>query len=227
MRYFLFTGILIALLAFSAGPGAADNYSKIKIVKTELRSAGSILPAAVDEDVSDEDISSETEELTEQAAEDPLEGLFAKLKSESKASSAGRIARQIVAIWTESGSDSIDLLMQWASEAMSKKKYTVAQDLLAHITVLRPEYAEGWNRRATLYFMMDDYGRSLADIEQVLLLEPRHFGALSGLAAILQKTRKHQRALDTWYKVLDLYPANRKAQKTVIELEEKLAGEGI
>ncbi len=227
MRYLLFASILIAGTALGAKTSLAENPAKPDFKNSEDFSIGDIILAADDADAGDDDSESDESEIEAKVSNDQLEPLFAQLKSESRASSASRIARQIVEIWNESGSDSINLLMQWASEAMNKKQYTVAQDLLAHVTVLKPDYAEGWNRRATLYFMMSDYGRSLSDIEQTLRLEPRHFGALSGLAAIMQKTRKEQRALDTWYRVLEIYPANRQAQKTVIDLEEKLSGEGI
>ena len=94
----------------------------------------------------------------------------------------------------------------------------------SQVTVLAPDYAEGWNRRATLYFQKSDLSRSIADIETTLSLEPRHFGALSGLAVILNRLDRKQEALDTWYKVLEIYPANQTAQKAVIDLEEELAG---
>ncbi|MEM8651567.1 MAG: hypothetical protein AAGF54_13620, partial [Pseudomonadota bacterium] len=69
-----------------------------------------------------------------------------------------------------------------------------------------------------------DLSRSIADIETTLSLEPRHFGALSGLAVILNRLDRKKEALDTWYKVLEIYPANQTAQKAVIDLEEELAG---
>ena len=156
-----------------------------------------------------------------------LDSLFAELKAETQDGKAQRIARNIWTVWTNSGSATIDLLMEWTATAMSEKNYSMAEDLLTQITTLRPDYAEGWNRAATLHFMMSDYGRSLSEIQRTLELEPRHFGALSGLAAIMQQTDQDKRALETWYQVLQIYPANENAQKAVIELEEKLAGEGI
>ena len=117
--------------------------------------------------------------------------------------------------------------MNWAITAMRRNDYGKAQDLLDQVVVLAPEYAEGWNRRATLYYTMQDFGRSIADIETTLALEPRHFGALSGLAAIMQRTGNDKVALKTWYKVLEIYPANPQAQESVIRLEEKLADSRI
>lgn len=155
---------------------------------------------------------------------DPLDLLFEKLKKDPKHTSASATARMIWREWSASGSRSVDLLMSWAARAMGVKDYAKAQDLLDYVVVLAPEYAEGWNRRATLYYTLDDYGRSLTDIQATLALEPRHFGALSGLAAIMQRVGKDKEALEAWYRVLEIYPANKQAQQAVITLEEKLAG---
>lgn len=155
---------------------------------------------------------------------DTIDRLFEKLKKDPKHSSASATARRIWREWSYSGSRSVDLLMSWAARAMGKKEYARAQDLLDHVVVIAPDYAEGWNRRATLYYTIDDFGKSLADIETTLALEPRHFGALSGLAAIMQRIGKDKEALDAWYKVLEIYPANKQAQQAVIVLEEELSG---
>ncbi len=155
---------------------------------------------------------------------DPLDKLFDDLRRDPKQASANATARMIWREWSESGSRSIDLLMKWASKAMSKRDYPKALDLLDQVVVLAPDYAEGWNRRATLYYTMSDFGNSISDIELTLALEPRHFGALSGLAVILQRVGNNKAALETWYRVLAIYPANKQAQGSVILLEEELAG---
>ena len=115
--------------------------------------------------------------------------------------------------------------MAFANRAMTAKNWAAALDFLDQVVVMAPDYAEGWNRRATVYYLKSDYGRSIADIEKVLNLEPRHFGAMAGMAAIMQKLRHEERALYMWHQVLEVYPANRTAQKAVIELEEKLSGQ--
>ncbi|MGI9351413.1 MAG: tetratricopeptide repeat protein [Rhizobiaceae bacterium] len=153
-----------------------------------------------------------------------LDLLFENLRKDPKASSAGATARKIWREWALSGSKSIDLLMNWAIVAMGRQEYAKAQDLLDQVVVLAPEYAEGWNRRATLYYTIDDFSRSIADIETTLALEPRHFGALSGLAVIMQRVGNDKAALKAWYRVLEIYPANPQAQQSVITLEEKLSG---
>lgn len=159
-----------------------------------------------------------------QQEQDALNELFGILSRESDPKKAQRTSRQIVQKLTDSGSDSINLLMERASEAMSKNSNSVALDILDQVVTLAPDYAEGWNRRATLYFTMKDFSRSISDVQRVLELEPRHYGALSGLAAMLQVLGREKRALEVWYKVLEVYPANEQAQSAVIKLEEKLAG---
>ena len=71
---------------------------------------------------------------------------------------------------------------------MEAQKFDVALDFLDQVVTLQPTYAEGWNRRATVHFMMKNYGKSMSDIDHTLQLEPRHFGALSGMAQIMKNT---------------------------------------
>jgi tetratricopeptide (TPR) repeat protein len=156
-----------------------------------------------------------------------LDQLFADLKRERNEKAAERIAGRIWGEWNQSGSASIDLMMQWAQKATEDQKFDVALDFLDQVVTLQPGYAEGWNRRATVHFMMKNYGKSMADIERTLQLEPRHFGALSGLAQIMAETGHKQSALEAWQKVLTIYPMMRSAQDQVSTLSEELAGEGI
>lgn len=153
-----------------------------------------------------------------------LEPLFKELGHQSSPNSAKRTSKLIWQKWTKSGSDTIDLLMERASIAMRKKRFGVALDILDQVVTLAPDYVEGWNRRATLYYSMKQFGRSISDIEQVLALEPRHFGAIMGLAMILKGLGKDKKALETFYKVLEIYPAHELAQKQVIALEDKFSG---
>jgi len=156
-----------------------------------------------------------------------LDKLFAELKRQRNDKAAERIAGRIWTEWFKSGSATVDLLMKWAGDAIDKKKYDAALDFLDQVTVLAPNYAEGWNRRATVHYLMKNYAKSMADIEKTLELEPRHFGALSGMAAILKDSGRKQLALDAYQRVLAIYPMMRNAQNEVATLSEELAGEGI
>jgi tetratricopeptide (TPR) repeat protein len=158
---------------------------------------------------------------------DRLDKLFAGLKRERNEKAAERIAGQIWEEWFKSGSASVDLMMGWAQHAMEQQKYDVALDLLDEVIVQSPNYAEGWNRRATLHFMMSNYSKSMSDIDHTLNLEPRHFGALSGMAQILKNAGKKELALKAYQQVLEIYPMMRSAQNEVATLSEELAGEGI
>ncbi|MCA0338559.1 hypothetical protein P9A16_01710 [Shinella sp. 838] len=154
-----------------------------------------------------------------------LDKLFSELKHEGNADSARGIADQIRREWQESGSASINLLIQWADKAISEEKNAAALDFLDEAIRLKPDYVEGWNRRATLHFKMGNYRKSMSDINQVLAIEPRHFGALAGMAAILAQSGRDEMALRAWERFLDIYPTERQAQKEMGDLAEKLTGQ--
>lgn len=156
-----------------------------------------------------------------------IDQLFADLKRERNEKAAERIAGRIWSEWFQSGSASVDLMMQWSQKAIENQKFDVALDFLDQVVTLQPTYAEGWNRRATVHYMMKNFGKSMADIDRTLQLEPRHFGALSGLAQIMATTGHKQSALEAWQRVLGIYPMMRSAQDQVATLSEELAGEGI
>src|ERR1700687_3371302 len=115
-----------------------------------------------------------------------LDFLFGALKAAPDEASAKHVEARIWALWMQTPSDTAALLMMRARAAMDAQQIDVALKLLDAVVKLRPDYVEGWNRRATLYYLKNDYGRSLQDIEQVLVREPRHFVALAGLCLVLQ-----------------------------------------
>lgn len=158
---------------------------------------------------------------------DKLDDYFSQLKREYQPAPAKRIADSIWAEWRQSGSATGDQLMAWANEAMRDERHHMALDLLDQVIILLPEYAEGWNRRATLHYMMDNHSKSMADISRVLQLEPRHFGALMGMGSILSQAGRDEAALNAYLKVLEVYPAMREAQDRVATLSDDLAGDEI
>ena len=153
-----------------------------------------------------------------------LDNLYAQLKRERDPEKANDIAQDIRVEWNDSGSATVNLLMQWADKAIEEKRNPAALDFLDQAIALKPGFAESWNRRATLNYAMGSYRKSMSDIEHVLELDPRHFGALSGMAAIMNETGNDQLTLKAWQRFLDVFPANRTAQEQVDTLTEKLAG---
>jgi tetratricopeptide (TPR) repeat protein len=114
-----------------------------------------------------------------------------------------------------------------AKAAMEAKKVDIALKLLDSVVKLRPDYIEAWNRRATLYYLKNDYTRSLEDIRQVLIREPRHFGALAGLGMIMQELGDERRALEAFRKALAVNPHLEKVPDLVKMLTEKVEGRDI
>jgi tetratricopeptide (TPR) repeat protein len=156
-----------------------------------------------------------------------LEFLFGALKAAPDEASAKHVEARIWAIWLQTPSDTVALLMTRAKAAMDAQNSDVALKLLDAVVRLRPDYVEGWNRRATLYYLRNDYARSLEDIQQVLAREPRHFGALAGLGMIMQDLGDDKRALDAFRRALAVNPYIDKVPELVKTLTEKVEGRDI
>jgi tetratricopeptide (TPR) repeat protein len=156
-----------------------------------------------------------------------LDFLFGALKAAPDEASAKHVEARIWALWMQTPSDTAALLMMRAKAAMDAQQMDIALKLLDSVVKLRPDYVEGWNRRATLYYLQNDYAHSLADLEQVLVREPRHFGALAGLGMIMQDLGDEKRALDAFRKALAVNPHLEKVQDLVKTLSEKVEGRDI
>jgi tetratricopeptide (TPR) repeat protein len=156
-----------------------------------------------------------------------LDFLFGALKAAPDETSAKHVEARIWAIWMQTPSDTAALLMVRAKAAMDAQQLDVALKLLDATIKLRPDYVEAWNRRATLYYVKNDFARSLADIQQVLVREPRHFGALAGLGMIMQDLGDDKRALDAFRKALAINPHLERVPDLVKSLSEKVEGRDI
>lgn len=153
-----------------------------------------------------------------------VDALLTELKRERDPEAANRLTEDLMETWNDSDSATVDLLMQWALTAAAEKRNAAALDFLDQAIVLKPDFVGAWNQRATLHYTMGNYKKAVSDINRVLALEPRHFGALAGLAAILSERGSEEMALKAWERYLEIYPADRQAQEIVTKLSEKLAG---
>ena len=118
----------------------------------------------------------------------------------------------------------MDFLAHRADQAMAEKDYDAALAFLNDLVRLAPEFAEGWNKRATLHFVLEDYGKSLDDIARTLKLEPRHFGALSGLGIILDRIGDQTGALEAYRRAVEIHPNLPGAQDGIRKLSKEVEG---
>jgi tetratricopeptide (TPR) repeat protein len=156
-----------------------------------------------------------------------IDKLFEALKIAPTEESAKYVENRIWALWLAAGGDTSNLLMGRVKTAMEKKDLDLALKLLNAIIDLKPEFVEAWNRRATIYFNNKDYVSAIADIHEVLMREPRHFGALSGLGTIMQELGDDKAALEAYRRALAVHPKLEKVPELVKRLTEKVEGREI
>jgi tetratricopeptide (TPR) repeat protein len=125
-------------------------------------------------------------------------------------------------LWTRSGDAGIDALMARATEEMQAGRYGEAIALLDDIVAKKPEFAEGWNRRATVHYLAGDLQKSIADCDEVLKRNPGHFGALSGLGQIYLQLQDDAKALASFRRALEVNPNMVGVEMNVRMLEERL-----
>jgi len=155
-----------------------------------------------------------------------LDSLFSQLQITGSGQKARTIEKFIWKIWRESGDESVDQLMVDGVKAMGGGNYEGALIAFNSIVKGAPNFAEGWNKRATLYWLMGDFEKSVEDINRTLALEPRHFGALSGLAMIRESQERPLDALQAFERALKIYPAMPNAAERIRKLNRQL-GESI
>ncbi|GLK57315.1 tetratricopeptide (TPR) repeat protein [Methylopila capsulata] len=156
-----------------------------------------------------------------------VDELLARLAKTDDPQTAKRIAMAVQALWIRSGSDTIDLLTSRALEAQRKANTGMALKLLGEVVSLKPEFAEGWSRRAAIHVEAKDYDQAMVDIHETLLREPRHFGVWIGLGRILQESGLDAKALAAYRRAYALYPAAEGLKREIDELTLKVEGQPI
>ena len=153
--------------------------------------------------------------------------LYARLAASKDADETAGIVTLLLHAYAASGSDTGDLLLHRARQAISAEEYKDAFSILDATIALLPDWAEGWNARATARYLDDDYDGSMADIAQTLKREPRHLGALMGMATILEARGKNEDALKVYGRALAIAPHWHNAEDAVEKLKAQLAGEEL
>ena len=153
-----------------------------------------------------------------------LDGLFAQLQRVASAREAQVIEQRIWSIWSEASDPKIGLLLQDGVTAMAHNDFREALASFDRMVEQAPDFAEGWNKRATLYYLMGDYRASVLDIQRTLDLEPRHFGALSGLGLIYDAIEQPAAALRSFEAAIAINPHLQSIEQRILELRRELAG---
>ena len=157
--------------------------------------------------------------------DDPrLDGLFERLQTTSNPAEARALEQRIWRLWLEADDAGLNRLMQQGIVAMSDQRYATALQTFDRMVEQAPEFAEGWNKRATVHFLMGNWQASVRDIQQTLALEPRHFGALFGLGMIYDALEQPEAALRSFEATLELNPHSESTRLRVEELRRQLQG---
>ncbi|MFK8075838.1 MAG: tetratricopeptide repeat protein [Granulosicoccus sp.] len=144
-----------------------------------------------------------------------LPGLFSRLKAETDPAVAKSIEEQIWQHWFVAPDDEAASMLSQVSQAMSQGQFDIALRLCNQLVYIYPEFAEGWNRRATVQYQLKNHAASVADIRETIRLEPRHFGAISGLGLIFLRTKDYPAALEAFEQVLAISPASVNAKRSI------------
>lgn len=156
-----------------------------------------------------------------------LDDLFARLATASDETEAKGIENLIERRFARSGSDTADLLMTRAVEALEGKDAPLAIELLDRVTQLRPGWAEAWHRRAAAFYMLEDPADAMADLHKALTAEPRHFAAWAALGHVYMASGDKRRALEAYRKALVLHPFLEDAKKVIDRIAPEIDGRDL
>ncbi len=132
--------------------------------------------------------------------------------------------QEIIEIWGHSGSAAMDLLLERGQIAMAEMDYPKAIEHLSALIDHAPDFAEGWNARATVYYLTDEYALSISDVRQTLILNPRHFGALNGLGLMFEELGYLKGAYKAYSMARDLHPYLQNVNEALIALQAEIDG---
>lgn len=149
-----------------------------------------------------------------------LDRLFERLTITTSDEEASNITREIWQRWTANDDPEVSQLMQTGIRALNYSTYRRALQSFDRVIEMAPEFAEGWNKRATLYYHIKEYRRSIDDIKETLRLEPRHFGAWSGLGLVSIAQENYSGALAAFKKALSINPHIANIRRYVQKLED-------
>lgn len=156
-----------------------------------------------------------------------LEDLFQQLHETEELDRGESITQRIWKVWYDVQDEEAKNLFDRGVELMAQADYRSALIAFTRLTEMKPEFAEAWNRRATLLYLMGEFSLSMRDIRQTLVLEPRHFGAISGMGQILMRQNRLQEARRAFEKALEINPHLPGARINVIQINKMLSENSV
>lgn len=156
-----------------------------------------------------------------------LEPLFSALKFSHDVESARLIEGQIWEIWLQTEEGQASTLLEQGMSAMSNRDFLGAVEQFTRLIEIKPDFAEGWNKRATVYYLAGKLDESVEDIQSTLALEPRHFGALSGLGLIMMRLERPELALKSFEAAAEIHPHMPSTKAHIKLLKETVEGEAL
>lgn len=153
-----------------------------------------------------------------------LDDMFARLADAEQADAGNLVAEEIWAVWLNSGSPSVNLILRRGADAQTRNRNMLARVMYDHVTELEPDYAEGWARSSRLALEERDFARAAGEAVRALTLEPRHFYALWTLGNVLERLGRPNDALEAYREANRLYPALESVSERVDALELSLNG---
>lgn len=150
-----------------------------------------------------------------------LDDLFTRLQAVEDESTAAELTRRIWTLWRASDNALVETAMERGARALAANRLVRAERWFDQVVEMAPEYAEGWNQRATVRYLRGNYAQSAADIRRTLMLEPRHFGALSGLGLVYMELGQDAAALDAFRRALRLNPHLSGVRENIERLEKR------
>ena len=153
-----------------------------------------------------------------------LESLFERLQITSDPADAAALQQRIWQIWIEFEDPAVNEMMRQGVTAMARGEHEAALDRFDRMVKQAPDFAEAWNKRATVLYLMGRFEESVFDIQHTLELEPRHFGALSGLGLIYEAVQKPAAAIRSFEAALEINPHLQGTRERIADLKKKLEG---
>jgi tetratricopeptide (TPR) repeat protein len=203
--------LLAVILAFIAVPASAQE--------GPFGSQGFELPPGFEPE--------EGEEEAAPPAPPTAEELLANLAIAETEEEARDLERRLQTLWSRSGSATVDLLFSRSRDALDEDEDEIAADLLAEVTELAPEFAEGWHQHAVISMRRENFEDAMTSLQQVLALNPKHFIAIAELGSILEEFGDNERALSAYREALALNPHIEGLDERVSDLARSVEGQGI